>query len=216
MTRDVLAVSPDTSVRDAARMMIDNRISGLPVVQDGRVVGILSEADYVAKDSSATWVTRVLFRGEDSPLSGVEQVRELMSSSPVTIASTATIQEAARVMTRRGFKRLPVEDSGRLVGIITRSDLVKAYVRTDEEIADDARDVVAVLPGPMSEVKVEVEDGVATITGVVDNSYESRLVAAMVRSVEGIQRVDNRIEWEVDAELGDSPWSAFPPEGASR
>jgi CBS domain-containing protein len=216
MTRDVLAVSPDTSVRDAARMMIDNRISGLPVVQDGRVVGILSEADYVAKDSSATWVTRVLFRGEDSPLSGVEQVRELMSSSPVTIASTATIQEAARVMTRRGFKRLPVEDSGRLVGIITRSDLVKAYVRTDEEIADDARDVVAVLPGPMSEVKVEVEDGVATITGVVDNSYESRLVAAMVRSVEGIQRVDNRIEWEVDAELGDSPWSACPPEGASR
>jgi len=216
MTRDVLSVTPDTSVREAARLMIDNRISGLPVVEDEVVVGIISEADYVARDSSATWVSRVLNKGDEAPLSGIEKVSDLMSHGPVTIPSTATVQEAARVMTHRGFKRLPVEEGGRLVGIVTRSDLIRAYVRTDEEIAGDARQLIAVLPAPLSEVQVEVKDGIAILTGEVDNSEEARLLTRVVRSVEGVGTIDNQLKWEVTTEIGDSPWSAFSTEGAPR
>ncbi len=216
MTRDVLSVTPDTSVREAARLMIDNRISGLPVVEDEVVVGIISEADYVARDSSATWVSRVLNKGDEAPLSGIEKVSDLMSHDPVTIPSTATVQEAARVMTHRGFKRLPVEEGGRLVGIVTRSDLIRAYVRTDEEIAGDARQLIAVLPAPLSEVQVEVKDGIAILTGEVDNSEEARLLTRVVRSVEGVGTIDNQLKWEVTTEIGDSPWSAFSTEGAPR
>jgi CBS domain-containing protein len=216
MTRDVLFVTPDTSVREAARLMIDNRISGLPVVEAGIVVGIISEADYVAQDSASTWVSRVLFKGDEAPLSGIEKVSELMSPNPVTIPSTATVQEAARVMTRRGFKRLPVEEDGRMVGIVTRSDLIRAYVRTDEEVADEARDLIAVLPEPLSGVAVEVKDGIATLTGAVENSEEARMLTRVVKGVEGIGAVDNRLDWEVDSEIGESPWSAFPTEGAPR
>jgi predicted transcriptional regulator len=196
--------------------MIEKRISGVPVVEGGKVVGILSEADYVARDSATTWVSRVLFRGEESPLSGVENVRDLMSSNPITIAATASVQEAARVMTRSGIKRLPVMDAGRMVGIVTRSDLIRAYVRVDDEIADDARQLIAALPAPLSGAHVDVTNGVVVLTGEVDNSEEARLVGRVVGHVEGAAGVENRLRWEVTTEVGDSPWSAFSTEGAPR
>jgi len=215
MTRDVLSVRPETSVREAALLMIDNRVSGLPVVEDDMVVGVISEADYVAKDTSRTWVSRVLFGQEEATLTGVERVEELMSREPVTIAATATVQEAARLMTRKGVKRLPVTDHGRLIGIVTRSDLIRAYVRSDKEIASDARQLIAVLPEPMSKVTAGVEDGVISLSGDVETSAEARLIAQIMQGVEGVARVDNQLVWEVTTEDGDLRWSGFSQEGAA-
>jgi len=215
MTRDVLSVRPETSVREAALLMIDNRVSGLPVVEDDMVVGVISEADYVAKDTSRTWVSRVLFGQEEATLTGVERVEELMSREPVTIAATATVQEAARLMTRKGVKRLPVTDHGRLIGIVTRSDLIRAYVRSDKEIASDARQLIAVLPEPMSKVTAGVEDGVISLSGHVETSAEARLIAQIMQGVEGVARVDNQLVWEVTTEDGDLRWSGFSQEGAA-
>jgi CBS domain-containing protein len=213
MTRDVVSVTPDTSVREAALLMISNRISGLPVTEDDVVVGVISETDYVAEDSSRTWVSRVLFGQEDGMR--VEKVSELMSRDPVTIPVTATVQEAARLMTRHDVNRLPVVDRGRMVGILTRSDVIRAYVHSDEDIAGDAGLMIAVLPAPMSSVQVSVEDGVVTLTGEVETSAEARLVARMVEGVEGVAKVDNRIVWEVTVEDGSNQWLAYPQEGAT-
>lgn len=215
MTRDVLAVTPDTSVREAALLMIDNRISGLPVVEDDVVVGVISEADYVAKDSSRTWVSRVLFGQEDGMLTAIERVGKLMSRDPITIPVTATVQEAARLMTRNDVNRLPVVDHGRMVGIVTRSDLIRAYVHSDEEIARDVKHMIAVLPEPMSSIGVSVEDGIVALSGEVETSAEARLAARMVQAVEGVARVDNLLAWEVTTEYAESRWSAFPQEGAA-
>lgn len=216
MTRDVLSVTPDTSVRAAALMMIDKRISGLPVVADDAVVGVISETDYVAKDSSRTWISRALFRQEDGMLTGVETVGELMSRNVVTIPVSATVQDAARLMTRHNVNRLPVIDHGRMVGLVTRSDLIRAYVHSDEEIADDVNLMIAVLPEPMSKIGVSVEDGIVSLTGEVETSAEARLVARMVGEIEGVTAVDNRLSWEVTTGAGDRPWSGFSQEGAIR
>lgn len=202
MTREVLFVAPDTSVREAALLMLDNRISGLPVMEDDTLVGIISEADYVAKDSSRSWRARVLLEGDQGPLSGAEKVGDLMSREPITIPITATVHEAARLMTRAGFKRLPVIDDGRMVGIVTRSDLIRAYVRSDEDLAEDAREMLAVLPEPMSRVAIAVSGAVITLTGEVRTIEESQFVARIVKGVEGMAGVDNELVVAHDKQAG--------------
>jgi CBS domain-containing protein len=216
MTRNVLTVTPDTSVREAALTMMDNRISGLPVVEDDVVVGVISEADYVAKDSSRTWVSHVLFGHEDGMLSGIERVEELMSRHPITISATATVKEAARLMTRNDVNRLPVIDHGRLIGLVTRSDLIRAYVHHDEEIAGDVKHVLAVLPDPMSNIQVSVAGGVVVLTGEVETSAEARLVGRIAQGVEGVVSVDNRIGFDVTTEAAQDEWAAYPKEGATQ
>jgi CBS domain-containing protein len=202
MTREVLFVAPDTSVREAALLMLENRISGLPVIEDEALVGIISEADYVAQDSARSWRARVLLEGDRGPLAGAEKVGELMSREPITIAVTATVHEAARLMTRAGVKRLPVVVDGRMVGIVTRSDLIRAYVRSDEDLADDAREMLAVLPEPMSSVAVAVSGAVVTLSGEVPTVEEAHLVARIVKGVEGMAGVDNQLVVTHDKQAG--------------
>lgn len=215
MTRDVLTVSSQASVREAARLMIDGGFSGVPVVDDGRLVGILSEADYLAKDGSQSWISRALFGEELSPLAEVEFVSEMMSSPVVTVAETASVQEAARIMTRKGLKRLAVLNSdNEVVGIVTRADLIRAYVRPDAEIAGEIRQMLAVLPAPLSGLAVEVLDGVAVLSGDVETSAEARAVIRIVGGIEGVARVRNDLDWEVATERGDNPYSGYPLEGA--
>ena len=215
MTCDVLTVSSQASVREAARLMIDGGFSGLPVVDDGRLVGILSEADYLVKDGSQSWISRALVGAELSPLAEVEFVSELMSTPAVTVANTASVQEAARIMTRKGLKRLAVLNSDReVVGIVTRADLIRAYVRPDAEIAGEIRQMLAVLPAPLSGLAVEVLDGVAVLSGDVETSAEARAVIRIVGGIEGVARVRNDLDWEVATERGDNPYSGYPLEGA--
>lgn len=214
MTRSVESVAPDTTLHKAARMMIDGGFSGLPVLEDGRLVGILSEADFVRRDGSQTWVSRVLLGEEEAPLSEVSMVKELMSAPAVTIADTATVQEAARIMTRKGLKRLPVVDHNhQMVGIVTRRDLIRAYVRSDEDILEEVKLLIEVLPSPLSGVEIDVTEGVVTLTGDVETSSEARAVCKIVRGVEGVGRVVNELDWEITSELGESPWAGYALEG---
>lgn len=202
MTREVLFVAPDTSVREAALLMLESRISGLPVMENDALVGVISEADYVAQDSSRSWRARVLLEGDQGPLGGAEKVGELMSREPITVPVTATVHEAARLMTRAGVKRLPVVDEGRMVGIVTRSDLIRAYVRSDEDLADEAREMLAVLPEPMSRVAVAVSEAVVTLSGEVRTIEEAQLVARIVKGVEGMAGVDNQLVVSHDKQAG--------------
>lgn len=214
MTRDVVFVTPDTTLYKAARMMIDGGFSGLPVLEDGRLIGVISEADFVSKEGSQTWASRVLMGEEEDPLRGVEKVHELMSAPAVTIADTATVQEAARLMTKKGLKRLPVlNHEHELVGICTRRDLIRAYVRPDADIEGEVNAMLAVLPSPLSSVAIEVEEGVVTISGYVDTSAEARAICRLAKGIEGVAKVENKLDWEIASELGDNPWAGYALEG---
>lgn len=210
MIRSVVSVSPDTSLHKAARLMIDGGFSGLPVVDGGSLVGIVSEADFVSRDGSQSWMSRVIHGEDEAPLQEVDLVKEIMTSPAVTVADTATVHEAARVMTRKGLKRLPVVDRyGELVGIVTRRDLIRAYVRSDEEIAGEVRTLLDVLPTPLSSVEVNVVDGIVTLSGDIGTSTEAHALCRMAKGVEGVGRVVNELDWEVTSELGESTWAEY-------
>jgi CBS domain-containing protein len=147
MSANVITVSPETPLKDAAGLLALHRISGLPGVEDEQVVGVVSEADIVAR-STGTRESRGLLgelfgsrRWEEEI--GATQIREAMSSPAITIAPGRQVAEAARVMVGRRVNRLPVVDGSRLVGIVTRADLVRAYVRSDTEIEREIREDVA-------------------------------------------------------------------------
>src|SRR5262245_56011074 len=110
MTRDIITVSPTMKVKDLAMTLIKNQISGAPVAgKDGKIVGIVSEADIIAK------------KGKD--------VRAIMSKKVISVAETTTVEEIARLMATHAIKRLPVMDQGKVVGIVSRADIVSAIAQ---------------------------------------------------------------------------------------
>ncbi len=141
MTRQVITLSPEESIDDAARKLRENRISGAPVVEGERIVGIVSEADLMKLFESEMSINLVL----PSPLEIIElpikmhrqlkeaakrlaarRVEDIMTRGVITIDEEASIEEAARVMAKHGINRLPVVREGKLVGIVTRADVIKA------------------------------------------------------------------------------------------
>jgi len=181
MTREVVAVPPDASLKEAARLLVERRVSGLPVVDaGGRVVGVVSETDVVACEAGGSRVT----------------VRDAMSAPAITIGPERPLVSAAELMVGESVDRLPVtEADGRLVGIVTRADLVRAFARSDEEIAREIREEVLARrlwldPGS---VRVEVADGEVTLSGRVDGHADVEVVAGFVRRVPGVVSVRSRL-----------------------
>ena len=151
MTCQVVTVTPETSILDAARLMLDHKISGLPVVNDGgRVVGIISEHDLL-RDNVRTkrthWLRLMIDRVNLADESGrlhERKVREVMTPDPVTITEAASLEEAGRLIEENDIKRLPVVRDDKLVGIIARADMVRAMIRAARKIKDAAkRDEIA-------------------------------------------------------------------------
>jgi CBS domain-containing protein len=195
MTKDVLTVSPDTPLKEAAALLSVRRISGAPVCdQDNIVLGVLSEADIIRKSQGlapevhgiARWFTR-LFDGE---LDKVEArtVRDAMTAPALTVRPFDSVSKAARLMVEHRINRLPVAVDGQLVGIVTRADLVRAFNRTDDELADQIRDEVfvrALWLGP-EELDLSVRDGIVTIGGAVETESDARVVEHLVRGIPGV------------------------------
>jgi CBS domain-containing protein len=193
MTDDVVSVNPEASLREAARALAEHRVSGLPVVtKAGEVVGVLSEADIVAKASGGTGSAGLLSWlfdpeiGEDK--AAASTAGEAMSSPAVTIAPTRPIHEAARRMISDGVNRLPVVEDGKLVGILTRADIVRAFARGDAELAAEIRDDILrrtfwVEPGS---VTVTVVDGRVTLKGEVETEADVEMLPIFVSRVPGV------------------------------
>ncbi|MFI2368008.1 CBS domain-containing protein [Streptomyces sp. NPDC018833] len=195
MTHTAVAVGSGASYKEIVELMHQWQVSALPVLAgEGRVIGVVSEADLLHKEEH---------REDDSTLHGIGVVNavkagavyadELMSSPAVTVRADATISEAARIMARRHVKRLPVVDShGLLEGVVSRSDLLKVFLRSDEDIAGEIRDsVIRDLPATAA-VRVEVEDGVVTLGGLLSDRALVPCLARAVRSVAGV--VDIRLD----------------------
>ncbi|WP_458247690.1 CBS domain-containing protein [Streptomyces sp. MAI_2237] len=193
MTADVAVVGIGAAFKDMVRTVQERRVSAMPVVDaTGAVVGIVSEADLLPKeefrDSDPDRYTQ-LRRLSDLLKAGSVTAGELMTSPALTVAPDATLAQAAREMARARVKRLPVVDaSGHLVGIVSRADLLKVFLRADEEIAEEVRrDVVTYLfPAPGSTVRVAVHDGVVTLGGRVHDTSLVPVAARLARAVEGV------------------------------
>lgn len=197
MTHTVVAVGPDAPFKDIVRLMRQWKVSALPVVVgESRVIGVVSEADLLPKeefrDSDPDWFTQRERLSELAKAGGVT-AKELMSTPAVTVHARSTLAQAARIMAHRRVKRLPVvNDEGVLEGIVSRADLLKVFLRADEELAEEVRhEIVAHLfPAAVEPVGVEVQDGVVTLTGHVRDTSLVPVAARLIRAVEGVVDVE--------------------------
>ncbi len=202
MTTRVIAVREDASFKEMIAMLRSSRMSAFPVVDDaGRVIGVVSEADLLVKEAvqadGASVLAALRHWREDEKAAGIT-AGDLMSEPAVTIGPDAQVTEAARLMYDRRVKRLPVvTNSGLLVGIVSRVDVLSVFDRPDAQMRDEiVRDVLPRVLGTVPEdCAVTVRDGIVTLTGVVDNEADSQSVADAVRHVQGVVAVRDRLSY---------------------
>ncbi|MFC8511329.1 CBS domain-containing protein [Streptomyces sp. NPDC057411] len=193
MTKRVVAVLPGADFKEIVATMRRWRVTAVPVVEgEGRCVGIVSEADLLLKEEfhdHRLGLVEQMRRLDATAKAGARRAEDLMSSPAVTVAPEASLPTAARLMGVHGVKRLPVVDArGVIQGVVSRSDLLKVYLRSDEDLAAEVRhDVVEPLfPLSRHRVDVRVEAGVVTLTGAVRDSALVPVAARLARAVEGV------------------------------
>jgi len=206
MSDEIMTITADAPLKDAAMIMVKSGVSGLPVVDDDRkVVGIITEADFVTAEANRSWGRqrrRLLanFLGDPAP-QNAKTVADVMTLNPHTIDSASSVTEAARKMTDLRVKRLPVVlPDGTLCGIISRADVMGVFTRPDEALADEiasgvALDVLGLSPGDIS---VAMTDGVAQISGHVPSRSEARILEELASRVEGVVAVESSLTWTHD------------------
>lgn len=215
MTRTVVTVGPDTSVLEAAKKMLDQNISGLPVVDNaGQLVGIISEGDLLRRSETGTqrkrggWLRFLVGPGkaaEDFVHERGRKVREVMTGEPVTVPDDASLDQVVDVMEKKSIKRVPVMHEGRMVGIITRSNLVRAYSALAREIPDPTADDDHTRTRIINQIEqndwrplnlqVTAHNGVVHLYGVITDfrSRDACIVAA--ENVAGVKEVHDHLCW---------------------
>jgi len=189
MTTDVVTVRSDMPLKEVAKLLLERRISGVPVVDDdGALLGVVSEADFLRKEAGdpvqrrrpgLRWLVHDRHAEEDR--------------LAITIEADRPLSEAARRMTEGRIKRLAVVEDGRLVGILTRTDIVRAYARTDDELFTAVSDAIRAVDGLRL---VSVDEGVAKLAGTVASASLARSIFDVVRGIDGIVAVDDRdVSW---------------------
>ena len=209
MTREVRTVRSDTPLKEAARILAEFQVSGLPVVDsDGYVLGVLSEGDILFKEIGIQDTPSLVERLIGGTLGSVDLKRlaktagQAMSTPAITIGARRAVSKAASMMIENGVKRLPVvDDGGRLIGIVTRADLVRAFVRSDEDVAREIyEDVIqrALWIGP-GQVDVEVKDGEVRLSGEVETKADAEVIPELVQRVPGVIAVLSKLRWRDEA-----------------
>jgi CBS domain-containing protein len=212
MTAPVITAPPEATIRELVELMTARRISGVPIVSAaGELVGIVTEGDLLYKELAPRpegppeLVQRFL------PLPGIaaaadrarkaEGVRaaEVMTSPVITVTEDATVHEIAGLMSRHGINRVPVVRDGRVVGIVSRNDVLKVFARPDEELAAAIREALLHdLWIDISRVRVAAQHGVVTLDGRVERWSEKELAGKWAALADGVVRVENRLTYELD------------------
>jgi CBS domain-containing protein len=207
MSANVAAVGVDATLKQVAELLGDRGISGVPVVgPGGEVVGVVSEEDIIVKAASHPESAGVFWRlfapaDVDVHRLAAATAGEAMTSPALTVEADASVAEAARLMVDHGVKRLPVLAGGKLAGIVTRADIVRAFTRSDSEIWEELRNDV--LPRQLwiapDELEVTVSEGRVAVAGRVGTRTEAELVEAFAWRIPGVVSVDcSGLAWETD------------------
>jgi CBS domain-containing protein len=218
MTTPVVTVGPATPFKELVARLAEHKVSAVPVVNDaGLVLGVVSEADLLLKeefpdpdaDLPLLWTRRR--RAEHDKAAGAV-ARDLMTVALVYISPDATVAEAARRLHTAQVKRLPVlGEGGRLVGIISRSDLLKVFNRPDQAIRREIIEEVIVGEFLMDPNRffIRVQDGVVVLEGRVEQRSLLPLLIRAVHGVEGVVRVEDRLAYDIDDR--DAEWVMTSP-----
>jgi CBS domain-containing protein len=215
MTTKVVTATPATPFRELVELLGQRRISALPVIDDDRrVVGIVSEADLLIKEGwphgggDAGVLEALRHRHRFGKGTGT-CAAEVMTRKVATVPLGTPLAAAARLMIRLGAKRLPVvDDQGRLAGIVTRGDLLKAFLRPDPAIAWEIRHQILRdrLGEPAAGVTVEVHDGTVTLTGRLERRNQVAALVRAVQAVAGVTAVNAKLSWEIDDVAAMAAW----------
>jgi CBS domain-containing protein len=206
MTRNVITVGPRTPLKDVARLMVTRRVSGMPVVDDdGSVLGVVSEGDILAKErgrpGTASLFDHLLeVNGSASLKHDARDAADAMTSPAVTIRPDRSVAEAAAMMLDRCVNRLPVVDKhGKLAGIVTRADLVRAFVREDDAIEREIREdvILRTLWNTPERFRIDVDGGEVTIEGEVSDAESAEMLSRFVERVPGVVGIRSRVTWPV-------------------
>jgi CBS domain-containing protein len=198
MTESVVTVTPATSLREVGELLVAHGISGLPVLDRGRVVGVVSEADIVEKEQGPVEEPRGLHGLLRHPHHAARldafSAGQAMTSPAVTIEPWVSIWAAAATIVEHDVSRLPVVSRGELVGLVTRSDLVKAFTRADSEIEREIREEVLPSFGlSPAAVSVRVHRGDVLLEGALASGDDVAMVHGAVQRVVGVLRVHEDI-----------------------
>jgi CBS domain-containing protein len=216
MTRRVISVSPDTTVVEAVRLMLQNRISGLPVVgADGMLVGMVTEGDFLRRAENGTerrrprWLELVLGPGRaalDFTHSHGRKIEEVMSNDPVTITEDTGLDEIVSLMERHRVKRVPVLREGRVVGIVSRANLMRAIIPIARTAGSPAASdtqirtrIIAEMEShswaPRALVDLTVKDGVVDFCGVILDERDRAALKVLAENVPGVKSVHDHMSW---------------------
>ncbi|MBI4011975.1 MAG: CBS domain-containing protein [Candidatus Rokubacteria bacterium] len=211
MTRDVITVRPETPIQEAAELMVTCGVSGLPVVDDhGAVVGILSEGDLIVRQKPRErlpWWRSFFDDGErlarEYRKAMGTTAAEVMTRSVICVSPDLPIEAAAVILDERRIRRLPVVRDGRLVGIVSRGDLVKTLAatpsappasRSDAELLDAMKERMAREPWASKlGIVPQVEHGVLALWGLVETESEKAALETMARTVPGARGVESHL-----------------------
>jgi CBS domain-containing protein len=202
MTTHVVAVREGASFKEMATRLREQRVSAFPVLDDdNKVVGVVSEADLLAKEAldytGPHGVNGILHHREQVKAAGTTAV-DLMTKPPVTIGPTEFVSRAARLMYERKVKRLPVvDDDGRLIGIVSRADVLSVYSRPDVDIRHEITEgiILDLLLCDPDRFTVTVKDGIVTVEGTPETALVGHDLIADIRHVEGVVAVRDRLSY---------------------
>jgi CBS domain-containing protein len=215
MTRQVITATVDTPIAEAARTLLNHHISGMPVLDaTGRLVGVVSQGDFMRRAEIGTqrrrsrWLKILLGPGREAADFVHERGRkvgEVMNPSPVTVTEDTTLEEITTTMEKNDIKRVPVMRGDRLVGIVTRTNLVQAVLDLAREVPDPTADDDRIRNRILAAIEkhdwkpfglsVVVRDGIVHLSGVItdDRSRQAAMVAA--ENVSGVRKVHDHLVW---------------------
>jgi CBS domain-containing protein len=202
MSTHVVAVRKNASFKDMAARLREHRVSAFPVLDDdNKVVGVVSEADLLTKEAleySGTGRVSGMLHHREQAKAAATTAADLMTKPPVTVGPNELVTHAARLMYARKVKRLPVvDDDGRLVGIVSRADVLSVYSRPDENIRHDITEgiILDTLLCDPSRFTVTVKDGIVTVDGIPETAGVGHDLIEEIRHVEGVVAVRDRLSY---------------------
>lgn len=216
MTQRVISIEPNATILQAARLMLQNRISGLPVVDTiGNLVGIVTEGDFLRRTETATeqnrprWLQFLLGSGhlaDEYAHSHGRKIDDVMTRDPLSIVEDTPLEEIVQMMEKHHIKRLPVVRGGRLVGIVSRANLLHALVsvaRDVKPIATNDEQIRARLLkeldkqkwAPVALVNVVVRNGIVELCGSITDERQRVALKVMAENISGVKSVRDHLAW---------------------